>query len=109
MFRSIASSPLPLAMLVDCTPFNNMYIFLCSLSLGLHESGKQVLITMHCDRRWHCQSCQYSDNCKHKLHAIEFAIEARMISELDQSLPCDKHLGSEASNIENILLMKAGG
>lgn len=72
----IAPSPLPPAVLLHTTPFVDKYIFSCTASVGHHESGKRTIVSLQRDGRWHCQSCRYSETCKHRPHAVAYAASA---------------------------------
>ena len=95
----ISHYPTPPAVLVHATPFNDRYIFSCVSSTGHHESGKHVIVSMQQDGWWHCESCHYSEACKHKPHAITFAAE----SGLSSCSPIVHFLNDD----ENLLMRKA--
>ncbi|KAF9235541.1 hypothetical protein BU15DRAFT_35345, partial [Melanogaster broomeanus] len=99
----IAPSPLPPAVLLHMTPFVDKFIFSCVSSVGRHESGKRVIVSLRRDGRWHCQSCRFLDSCKHRPHAISFAVDSGLISIPDQAL-ADNY---ESMDVENTLLMNA--
>ncbi|KAG2047001.1 hypothetical protein BDR06DRAFT_1000371 [Suillus hirtellus] len=64
---------------LQSTPFNDKFIFSCVSAMGRYESGKRVVVTLQQDGHWHCHLCRYSDACKHKPHAKAFALEARLM------------------------------
>ncbi|KAI0370901.1 hypothetical protein BV20DRAFT_965977 [Pilatotrama ljubarskyi] len=69
----IAPAPLPPAVFLHQTPFRDIYIYSCVASPGRYDSGKRVIVSYQRDGRWHCQSCRYSESCKHKPYAAEHA------------------------------------
>lgn len=79
----IAPSPLLPAVLLHMTPFVNKYIFSCTAAVGHHESGKRTIVSLQRDGRWHCQSCRYSETCKHRPHAIAYAVSAGLTLSTD--------------------------
>ncbi|KII82852.1 hypothetical protein PLICRDRAFT_96050 [Plicaturopsis crispa FD-325 SS-3] len=104
----ITPSPTPPAVLIHSSSFDNTHIFSCISSVGRYESGKRAIVTLQRSGRWYCQSCRYSDACKHRAHAVAFAVEAAFISgDGDDQLPSLADHG--ATDAENALLMKAGG
>ncbi|KAF9463495.1 hypothetical protein BDZ94DRAFT_1163969, partial [Collybia nuda] len=103
----LAPTPLPPAILVHSTPFHDVHIFSCTSSDGgRYESSKRVIVSFQRTGRWHCQSCRYSDTCKHWPHAINFALEAGLILE-GTNMPVMSI--DAADDVENILLMQAVG
>ncbi|KAH8107223.1 hypothetical protein BXZ70DRAFT_1060730 [Cristinia sonorae] len=70
----VVKSPLPPAILLCSTLFLNKLIFSCEGEVGRYTSGKRVIVSLQTSGRWHCQSCRYSPTCKHRPHAIAFAV-----------------------------------
>ncbi|KAF9230538.1 hypothetical protein BU15DRAFT_69113 [Melanogaster broomeanus] len=99
----VAPSPTGPAVLVHATPFNDRYIFSCLSSVGRHESGKRIIVSMQRDGRWHCELCCYSDACKHKSHAINFATEAGLVANATGTSSSNDELDDD----ENSLLIRA--
>ncbi|KAH9834929.1 uncharacterized protein C8Q71DRAFT_132370, partial [Rhodofomes roseus] len=101
----IAPYPIPPAVLLCHTAFRDMYIFSCMSSTGRYESGKRVIVSLQRDGRWWCHACGYVDTCKHKPHAVKFAIDAGYVSE-DNTMLVDPY--GNQSDIEGELLLAAG-
>ncbi|RDB17535.1 hypothetical protein Hypma_001242 [Hypsizygus marmoreus] len=101
----LAPNPPPPAIFLCTTPFASSHIFSCVSSLGRYESGKRVIVSLQRDGRWHCQSCRFAEGCKHKAHAVTFAIEAGFISEFSEN----GLINEGTADIENTLMMHAGG
>ncbi|KAF8833731.1 hypothetical protein BDN67DRAFT_976448 [Paxillus ammoniavirescens] len=103
---AVVPFPLPPAVLLHMTPFADKYIFSCTSSVGRHESGKRTIVSLRRDGRWHCQSCRYSDSCKHRPHAVAFiaasGLEHQVVSGSAGALE-----EYEAADTENALLMHA--
>ncbi|RPD53348.1 hypothetical protein L226DRAFT_342191 [Lentinus tigrinus ALCF2SS1-7] len=101
----VAPTPVPPAVFLHSTPFRDIHVFSCVASTGKYESGKRVIVTYQREGRWHCQSCRYTDSCKHKPHAIDFARIAGLVDRSDDTGTVqDKEDDAEAS-----LLLAAGG
>ncbi|KAF5384200.1 hypothetical protein D9615_003373 [Tricholomella constricta] len=106
----LAPAPTPPAVFLQSTPFQDLHIFSCSSSSSgsRYESSKRTIVTFQRSGRWYCQSCRFSDACKHRPHALAFAIEAGLISEGLQEN--SSGTGQEdQDDQENMLLMQAGG
>ncbi|KAK7687207.1 hypothetical protein QCA50_009712 [Cerrena zonata] len=101
----LAPVPTPPVVLLQTTPFRDRYIFSCISSMGRYESGKQSIVSLQCDGRWHCASDGYVITCKHRLHTELFAKTAGLVSEGDQ-VPVRS---SEADSDENVLITKTNG
>lgn len=106
----IVDPPLPAAVLLHSTPFRDKYIFSCAAVTGRYESGKRTIVTLQRDGRWHCQSCRYSDSCKHRPHAILYALTAGFITEDDTPTSSSSDIDNlEADDRERVLLLRAAG
>ncbi|RDB22287.1 hypothetical protein Hypma_010629 [Hypsizygus marmoreus] len=105
----LAPAPTPPAIFLCTTPFRNTHIFSCISSVGRYESSKRVIVSLQRDGRWHCQSCRFSESCKHKGHAVAFALQAGFVSDSSESSQGVPAMNESSADLENALLMHAGG
>ncbi|KAJ2968282.1 hypothetical protein NUW54_g13262 [Trametes sanguinea] len=103
----IAPTPLPPAVFLQTTPFRDVYIYSCVSSPGKYDSGKRVIVSYQRDGRWHCQSCRYSQSCKHIPHAMEHAALSGYVTDAeDGSVPVATE---SVDDTEGALLVAIGG
>ncbi|RDX43443.1 hypothetical protein OH76DRAFT_1199505 [Lentinus brumalis] len=101
----IAPDPIPPAVYIVTTPFNDVYIYSCVSSTGRFESGKRVIVSFQRNRRWHCDSCGYATSCKHIPHAVEHARLAGFVENRGE----DDSVHARDDDIEGQLLLTVGG
>ncbi|KAI0373712.1 hypothetical protein BV20DRAFT_988743, partial [Pilatotrama ljubarskyi] len=108
MLPIIAPAPLPPAVFLHQTAFRDIYVYSCISSAGRYESGKRVIVSYQRDGRWHCQSCRYSESCKHKPHAVDHAALSGFV--VDGSARTEASPVEDGANdIEGALLVAVGG
>ncbi|KAI0638143.1 hypothetical protein C8Q77DRAFT_412950 [Trametes polyzona] len=106
VFPVIAPSPLPPAVFLHQTPFNDVFVYSCISSPGRYESGKRVIVSYQRDGRWHCQSCRYAQSCKHVPHAVEHAALSGLVSDTQETTALQL---DGANDTEGTLLVTVGG
>ncbi|KAH9901484.1 hypothetical protein C8Q73DRAFT_677972, partial [Cubamyces lactineus] len=106
--RLIAPSPIPPAVFLCTTAFCEVHVFSCVSATSQYESGKRVIVVLRRDGRWHCESCRYTDSCKHKPHARALAANIGLAIESGDptsALHGDDQTGADT---EGAVLLAAG-
>ncbi|TFK78358.1 hypothetical protein K466DRAFT_86578, partial [Polyporus arcularius HHB13444] len=101
----IAPNPIPPAVYLVTTPFQDVHIYSCISSTGRFESGKRVIVSYQRNQRWHCDSCGYGTSCKHIPHAVE---HARLAGFVEDRSDGDSSRAQD-DDIEGKLLLTVGG
>ncbi|KAK7043581.1 hypothetical protein VNI00_008192 [Paramarasmius palmivorus] len=109
LLECIVRAPLPDAVLLHVTPYRKKYIFSSTSgsSSERYHSTKRAIVSLRKDGRWQCDSCGFSDSCKHRPQAKAFLVKAKFIEDGAEEVEDDGNDLDEGEDEEDELLGRA--